>query len=83
MLEAMSCGLSGVCANRTSLPEVAGNTALLVDPENVEGIAEALTQFSDNTSLRESLARSAYARSHEFSTRRTAREMLEIFRHES
>ena len=83
VLEAMSCGLSGVCSDRTSLPEVAGETGMLVDPENPGAIGEAMVRLAENNGQREALSKAAYVRSRLFSTEQTAREMIEIFRNES
>ena len=79
-LEAMSSGISGISSNRTSLPEVVGNAALLVDPENVSEIADAIKRFSSDGRLRESLSRKAYERSKLFSTREMANKMINIFK---
>ena len=81
VLEAMSCGLAGIISNNSSLPEVAGNTALSVDPENEDEIADALFRFFSESQLREKMAEAAYARSKEFSIERTAHQMLDIFKH--
>ncbi len=83
VLEAMSCGLSGVCSDRTSLPEVAGETALLVDPEDVSGIATALERYSGDAALRASLSEAAHKRSKLFSTAVCARHMIRIFKNEA
>lgn len=82
VLEAMNCGLSGVCSNRTSLPEVAGETALLVDPEDVSAIAAALERYSGDAALRASLCAAAHKRSALFSTAVCARHMIKIFKNE-
>ena len=42
MLEAMACGTPVVCSNTSSLPEVAGDAALLVDPTDVRALAGAM-----------------------------------------
>lgn len=83
VLEAMSCGLSGICSNRSSLPEVAGNTALLVDPENTSEIAEALEKYASDRALRASLCEAALERSKKFSTAQCAARMIEIFKDEA
>jgi glycosyltransferase involved in cell wall biosynthesis len=79
-LEAMSCGVSGVVSERTSLPEVVGDTALLVDPENPDAIAEALQTYASDARLRADLGRRAAERAKLFSPRRMAERMAEIFR---
>ncbi len=82
VLEAMSCGLSGVCSNRSSLPEVAGDTALMVDPENVDQISEALRRYSEDAKLRRALSQAALQRAGDFSMTNYARRMLGIFKDE-
>ncbi len=79
-LEAMKCGLSGVVSNRSSLPEVVGNTALIVDPENEEEIAEALSAYAGDGPLRRRMAEAAYERSKQFSIELAADRMSEIFK---
>ncbi|MBI2095254.1 MAG: glycosyltransferase family 4 protein [Candidatus Omnitrophica bacterium] len=81
-LEAMSCGVSGICSNRTSLPEVVGDTAILVDPENAGEIADAMDRFCEDSLLRNRLSKDAWERSKQFSMTRCARQMVEIFKNE-
>ncbi len=50
-LEAMSCGAPVVCSNRTSLPEVVGDAALSVDPENTAELVEAMYRVLTNATL--------------------------------
>ncbi|WP_027482712.1 glycosyltransferase family 4 protein [Deinococcus pimensis] len=71
-LEAMACGTPVVTSNRTSLPEVVGDAALLVDPEDVEVIVAALTRVVADFALRTALASRGLARSRLFSWDRTA-----------
>lgn len=78
-LEAMSCGRSGVVSERTSLPEVVGDTAILVDPEKPAAIAEALEAYAGSASLREKLERSAHERSAQFTPQRMAKSMIQLF----
>lgn len=52
VLEAMACGCPVVCSNTTSLPEVAGEACLLVDPESVDAIAQAMKQVLQDVGLR-------------------------------
>jgi glycosyltransferase involved in cell wall biosynthesis len=79
-LEAMSCGKSGVASNRSSLPEVTGDSALQVDPENVHAITEALRLFTENNGIRKELETRAYVRSKQFSSRTAASQMIRIFK---
>jgi glycosyltransferase involved in cell wall biosynthesis len=79
-LEAMSCGKSGIVSNRTSLPEVAGSTALMVNPEQPAEIADALRMYASDSALRERMGGEALARSRQFTPQRMARAMIEIFK---
>lgn len=63
--EAMACGCPVVCSDRTSLPEVAGGAALLVDPESPSAIADAIQRIVREPDLRESLRRLGLTRSSE------------------
>ncbi|MBI4432059.1 MAG: glycosyltransferase family 4 protein [Candidatus Omnitrophica bacterium] len=80
VLEAMRCGLSGIVSDSSSLPEVAGHTALYADPLNPESIAGQMSLFYSNAGLRRELADAAWRRSQAFTWQKTARMMIEIFR---
>ncbi|MDD5626872.1 MAG: glycosyltransferase family 1 protein [Patescibacteria group bacterium] len=77
-LEAMACGAPVITSNLSSLPEVAGGAALLVNPRNVAEIAEALERILTNQELRVRLARLGRERVKKFSWEQTAREILKI-----
>ena len=51
VLEAMRRGVPVACSDRSTLPEVAGDAALLFDPERVQAIADALTRLLDDDGL--------------------------------
>jgi len=55
LVEAMWCHCPIVCSNTTSLPEIAGDAALMVDPRSAEALAEAIGQVLTNTDLRTTL----------------------------
>jgi glycosyltransferase involved in cell wall biosynthesis len=55
VVEAMACGTPVVTSNTTSLPEVVGDAALLVDPTSVEETAAALQRVIHDSTLREQL----------------------------
>lgn len=59
-LEAMSCGIPVVCSGVTSLPEVAGNAAALVKPDDVEDIALAMKKVSEDEEYRKLLVSRGY-----------------------
>lgn len=72
ILEAFYAETAVITSNVTSMPEVAGNAALLVDPLNVTEIASAMAQVSDNPSLRSELIELGRQRRELFSWDRTA-----------
>ena len=67
VLEAMAHEVAVVTSRRSALPEIAGDAALLVDPEDVEELAEALRRLARDEEERENLARRGRARVAEFS----------------
>jgi glycosyltransferase involved in cell wall biosynthesis len=78
-LEAMASGIPVVCSNRASLPEVVGDAAFLVDPEDEREIASALEKVIGDHKLRARLRRAGLARSSLFSWENTARETLSLY----
>jgi glycosyltransferase involved in cell wall biosynthesis len=79
VLEAMARGVPVACSNASSLPEVAGDAALLFDPRDESGIAEALRRLLDDDALRERLRELGLARARRFTWERTARLTLESY----
>jgi len=72
-LEAMACGTPVVTSRISSLPEVVGNAAVLVDPYSVEDIAAGLERVLGDADLRASLVQRGRARVQDFSWQRSAR----------
>jgi glycosyltransferase involved in cell wall biosynthesis len=70
VLEAMASGVPVVASNRGALPEVCGNAAILVDPTDRTGLAEAILAAIGDERLRAA----GLARAHSFTWERTARE---------
>lgn len=79
-LEAMACGTPVVCSNAGSLPEVVGDAALLVAPDDVEGWAVAIHRLLIDADLRARLRLRGLARASAFSWEKAARETLDIYR---
>jgi glycosyltransferase involved in cell wall biosynthesis len=73
VLEAMARGVPVACSNAASLPEVAGEAALLFDPTDVPGVARALRRLLDDEVLRRRLTALGHERVREFTWERTAR----------
>ena len=78
-LEAMACGTPVVTSNVSSLPEVVGDAAVLVNPENVFDIARGIRDVLLDESLRSTLIERGYQQAARFSWQRTARQVLEIY----
>ena len=77
----MACGTPVITSNRSALPEVAGDAALLIDPENVEELAEAMGAIATDTALRENLRQAGLARVQHFSWQKTAYQTAELLYH--
>jgi glycosyltransferase involved in cell wall biosynthesis len=77
-LEAMACGAAVIASSTTSLPEICGDAALLVAPEDPSAIAAAMVRLSDEP-RRDDLRRRALARARSYSWRRAAAEMLDLY----
>lgn len=79
VLEAMACGCPVICSNASSLPEVAGDAAILLDPGDVEGFAKAIARVLEDAGLRRDLRERGLARAATFSWDRTARETIAVY----
>ncbi len=79
VLEAMACGTPVVTSNVSSLPEVAGDAALVVDPYDTEAITHAIQRLLDDTTLRSQLVQKGYARVGLFSWGEAARKLRQIY----
>ena len=78
-LEAMASGVPVITANRTSLPEVVGDTGLMVDPDDVVGMREGLRQMLEDRAFASDLATRGLARAGTFSWDRCARETFAVY----
>jgi glycosyltransferase involved in cell wall biosynthesis len=76
----MTLGAPVVTSNTSSLPEVAGDAALLVNPSDVEELANAVLQIISDTQLRNELIKKGKARASLFSWERTALETLDVYK---
>jgi glycosyltransferase involved in cell wall biosynthesis len=78
-LEAMASGTPVIASAVSSLPEVVGGAAMLVNPENVFDIARGITEVLTNAELRGQLVNKGLKQAASFSWARTAREVLELY----
>jgi len=68
-----------VCSNSSSLPEVAGDAALLVNPLDVDALTAALAQVLSDEALRREMRAQGLTQAARFSWERTARETLAVY----
>jgi len=79
-LEAMACGAPVITSRTPALMETAGNAARLVDPEDVDDIARAMTEFLSDKKIREHYADLGSVHIKNFSWEQTARQTLDVYR---
>jgi glycosyltransferase involved in cell wall biosynthesis len=79
-VEALAAGVPLITSDRSSLPEVVGDAALLVDPESEEEIAAAIRLLLGDAAMRGELVRRGRARARELSWEATAQQVLELYR---
>jgi glycosyltransferase involved in cell wall biosynthesis len=80
VLEAMACGVPVLTSNMSSLPEIAGDAAVLIDPMEIEDIANGLKRFCDDEGLCADLAYRGLKRAREFTWERTAVTTMDVYK---
>jgi glycosyltransferase involved in cell wall biosynthesis len=78
-LEALACGTPVIASNRGSLPEIVGDGGLLVEPDDVEGLAGAMEKLLNDDTLWGDLREKGLAHVARFSWEKTARETLAVY----
>lgn len=78
-LEAMACGTPVVCSNAASLPEIIGDAALSVPPDDAEALAAAIRRVLADKALRAKMRASGLERARSFTWEKTARRTAEIY----
>jgi glycosyltransferase involved in cell wall biosynthesis len=79
VIESMACGTPTITSHGSSLEEIVGDAALLVDPLSVTSIADAMEKVLQDSTLRQNLSERGIARSGEFSYRTAAEKTLSIY----
>ncbi len=77
-LEAMACGLPTIVSNNSSLPEVVGDGALMINPLNIDELAWAMETVLTDNDLRNHLTKKGLERAKKFSWQKCARETLGV-----
>ncbi|MFK7160101.1 glycosyltransferase family 1 protein [Marinospirillum sp. MEB164] len=80
VLEAMSSGIPVVCSDSSSLPEVTGEAALMIAPEETQGLTELLQQGLEDEQWREHAVQRGLQQAQQFSWARCATETLAVYR---
>jgi glycosyltransferase involved in cell wall biosynthesis len=78
-LEAMACGVPVVCSNAASLPEVAGQAAVLVQPDDVEGLATAMLRVLRDSALQAEMRARGLERARLFTWDEAARRTAAVY----
>jgi len=79
-LEAMACGTPVVASKTSSIPEVVGESAIMIDPKDIESITAGIEQGLTDSSLREKLKNTGQVRAQRFTWEKTARQTWQIYR---
>jgi glycosyltransferase involved in cell wall biosynthesis len=79
VLEGMACGVPVITSNTSSMPEIAGDAALLVDPNKWEEIRDAIAHILSDNDLREMLVNKGLDRVKKFSWKKMAERYLELY----
>jgi glycosyltransferase involved in cell wall biosynthesis len=79
VLEAMACGTPVITSNVSSLPEVAGDASIMIDPYDVAALTHSLQQLLDNQNLYQTLIQKGFERAKLFTWEKSARQLREIY----
>lgn len=80
IVEAMACGAPCLVSRVASIPEIAGDAAYYVDPNDTEGIAKGMTELAGSEELRARLSATGRQQAQKFSWEKCARETLEVYK---
>jgi glycosyltransferase involved in cell wall biosynthesis len=80
VLEAMACGTPVLCANNSSLAEIAGNAALLIDPHSEENISAGLEKLYIDETLRTELRGKGLDRIMDFSWGKSSEALYAVYK---
>ena len=81
ILEAMACGTPVITSNVSSLPEVAGDAAILVDPQDITAMATAIETLMQNSNLYQHFIDAGLTRARTFTWANTAKQIATIYEH--
>jgi len=76
----MACGAPCLVSKVSSIPEIAGEAAYFVDPNDTDGIAKGMAELASNKDLRENLSAKGREQAKKFSWEKCAEETLEVYK---
>ncbi|MFC1781419.1 glycosyltransferase family 4 protein [Planctomycetota bacterium] len=79
ILEAMQCGIPVITSNLSSMPEVAGEAGIYVDPQDSDSVGAAIIKLAEDNNFRKSMRQKAKNRASVFSWQRTAKETIAVY----
>jgi len=79
-LEAMACGVPTIVSNSSSLPEVARDAAIMIDPYNIDELVFAIREVVTDENLRKDLIKKGLGQAKKFNWNKTAKQVLKVFR---
>jgi glycosyltransferase involved in cell wall biosynthesis len=80
VLEAMHCGCPVISSDRASLPEVAGDAAILLDPDDIDAWSQSIESLLSDTETQKQMIEKGYRQANNFSWTNTARETVKIYK---
>jgi glycosyltransferase involved in cell wall biosynthesis len=80
VLEAMAAGVAVLTSNRSAMPEVAGDAAVSIDPENLDSLIEGLRRLTDDADLRAELRQRGFERARQFTWEKAVKETWTVYR---
>jgi glycosyltransferase involved in cell wall biosynthesis len=75
----MACGTPVITSTTTAMPEVAGNAAYLVDPQNIDELTKAINELTNNIELNTAFKEKGLKRAEDFSWKNTAFQTQNIY----
>ena len=79
MLEAMRCGVAVITSNTSSMPEISGDSAYIIDPFKPEEITEGIVKLLNDDALREGLIEKGFKQAKKFSWENMAKDVLNLY----
>lgn len=80
VLEAMSCSAAVICSENSSLPEIAGDAAILVNPNDTQEIKNAIKKVLSGPDVKNTMSEKSVRQAGKFSWKKTAQETIEVYK---